>query len=193
MKKTFLAIARPICRFIASALWQLVWLVPVWCVCWYGKITLPQMIRGHFGVDQAQDRLASLEHLAEVMKANTSLTNPTALMHYLSAQLSRFSISTKLSTLEMTSNVLQTICIWGLNLIWVAALIYAVIRTFKTYKSKTETYDTAAAVVRHLQPQLLLMQQQIMALRDEVHELKQTHRLITTDKKHSKTPLLPNE
>lgn len=172
MNKTFAAIARPICRLIASALWQLLWLLPLWCVCWYGKLALPKMIRAHFGVDQAQDRLESLTHYADLMKANTSLTNPTALMHYLSAQLSKLSVAAKLNTIEMTSNVLQTICIWGLNLVWICALIYAVIRTIRLYRAKTETFDTARAVAHQIQPQLVLMQQEIMALRDEIEELK---------------------
>ena len=190
MNKTFVTIARPICRFIAAALWQLVWLLPLWCVCWYGKWALPKMIQSHFGIDQAKDRLASLEQLAEIMKSNSSLTNPTAIMHYLSAQLSRFSVSTKLSTLEMTSNVLQTICIWGLNLLWICALIYAAIRTFRLYRSKSETFDTARAVAHQIQPQLVLMQQEIMALRDEIQELKSQQ---LPPPEESNQPLLTDE
>lgn len=190
MNKTFVTIVRPICRLIASALWQLVWLLPLWCVCWYGKWALPTMIRSHFGVDQAQDRLASLTQFADLMKTNASLTNPTAFMHYLSAQLSKLSVAAKLNTIEMTSNVLQTICIWGLNLLWICALIYAVIRTFRLYRSKSETYDTARTVVDQIQPHLVLMQQEIIALRDEIEELK-TQQLPNIEK--GEKPLLTNE
>lgn len=190
MKKTLIAIARPFCRLIVSALWQLVWLLPLWCVCWYGKLALPRMIRTHFGVDQAQDRITALDQIAEVMKANTSLSNPTALVHYVSAQLSKFSISTKMNTLEIASNVLQTVCIWGLNLIWIAALIYAVIRTFRLYRSKSETFDTARAVVHEIEPQLVLMQQEIMALQDEIQELKSG---LLPKSKESKQHLLTDE
>ena len=130
------------------------------------------MIRAHFGIDQAQDRLNSLTQFADLMKNNASLSNPTAFMHYLSAQLSKLSVAAKLNTIEMTSNVLQTICIWGLNLLWICALIYAVIRTIRLYRSRSETFDTAKAVAHQIQPQLVLMQQEIMALRDEIEELK---------------------
>ncbi len=172
MKRTLIAIARPICRLIASALWQLVWLLPLWGVCWYGKSALPRMIRGHFGIDQAESKLASLTQFSDLMKANSSLTNPTAIVHYLSAQLAKFTATAKLNTLEITSNVLQTVCIWGLNLLWICALIYAVIRTIRLYRSKSETFDTAQAVTHQIQPQLILIQQQIMDLHNEIQELK---------------------
>ena len=190
MKKTFIAIVRPICRFISSALWQLVWLVPLWCVCWYGKWALPKMIRSHFRVDQTQEHLASLSQFADLMKNNSSLTNPTAFMHYLSAQLSKLSVSAKLNTIEMTSNILQTVCIWGLNLLWICALVYAVIRTFRLYHSKSEIFDTARAVVHQIQPQLVLMQQEIKALREEIQELKLPQLTKTKENEH---PLLPDE
>jgi len=190
MKKMFITIARPICRFLASALWQLVWLVPLWGVCWYGKWALPRMIHAHFGVDRTKEHLASLTQFADLMKANSSLTNPSAIMNYLSAQLSKLSVATKLSTIEMTSNILQTICIWGLNLLWICALIYAVIRAFRLYHSKSVTFDTACAVTRHLQPQLALIQQEIMDLRDEIQELKSQQ---LPESKKQKNPLLSNE
>ena len=136
MKKTLVAIARPICRLIASALWQLLWLLPLSVVYWYSKQALPNMIRSHFGVDQAQAKLSSLEQFAELMKNNSSLTNPTAILHYLSAQLSKFSAATKLSTIEITSNILQTICLWGLNILWILALVYAVIRALMSVSQK---------------------------------------------------------
>ena len=186
MKKTLISIARPICRLIASALWQLVWLLPLWGACWYGKLALPRIIRSHFNIDQAQDRLVSLEQFAETMKNASSLTNPTALMHYLSALFSKFSVSTKLNTLEMASNVSQTVCIWGLNLIWIIALIYAVVRTFRTYRSKSATYETATTVARQIQPQLILLQQEILALRQEIQDLKSN--ALTAEHTHKKLP-----
>ena len=179
MKKAFMAFVRPICRLIGAALWQLVWLIPLWGVCWYSKRALPQMIRTHFGVDQAQDKLNSLEQFAEIMKSSSSLSNPTALLHYISAQLSKFSAATKLSTLEITSNILQTLCIWGLNLIWIIALVYAVVRTIRLYRDKANTYNTALSVAHQLQPQLLALQQEISALREEIQELKKAPALPT--------------
>ena len=172
MNKTLVTIARPICRLIAAILWQLVWLVPVWLLCWYGKMTLPLKIRSYFGMDQAQDRLASLEQFAEVMKNNSSLTNPTAILHYLSAQLAKFSAVTKLNTLEITSNLLQTLCLWGLNLLWILALVYALVRILRLYRSKSATHETAVAVARQLQPQLILLRQELDALHEEIQDLK---------------------
>ena len=172
MKKALIAIARPICRLISAALWQLVWLVPLWGIYWYGKHALPSMIQAHFGVDQAQDRLASLEHLAEVMKNNASLTNPAAILHYLSAQLSKLSTTLKLNSIEMTSNIIQTICLWGLNILWILALIYALIRTIRLYRSKSEIHDTANAVAKQIHPQIVLLKHEIASLREEIQNLK---------------------
>ena len=190
MKNTLVAIARPICRLIAAALWQLIWLVPVWFICWYGKSALPQMIRAHFGADQARDRLTSLEQFAELMKSNASLTNPTAFMHYLSAQLSKFSAATKLNTIEITSGILQSICLWGLNLLWIIAIIYAVIRTIRLYRAKSEIRSTAIAIAKQLQPQIFILQQEILALREEIQELKTSKQL---PQKQRKSHMLTHE
>ena len=173
MKKTLLAIAYRFCRLVSSALWQLLWLIPVGVLCWYGKTILPQAIQNHFGLDQARDRLTSLEQFAEVMKNNSSLTNPTALLHYISASFSKFAATTRLSTLEITTNILQNICLWGLNILWIVAVIYAIIRTIRLYKAKSSTYEIAASVTRQIQPQLILLQQEIAALRDEIQSLKE--------------------
>ena len=178
MKKTLISIARSICRLVSSALWQLVWLIPLGCLCWYGKAVLPLKIRTHFNVDQLQDRLFSLEKFADLMKDNVSISNPTALVHYLSAQLTKFSTTTKLNTIEMASNLIQTICLWGLNLIWIAAVVYAVIRTIRLYRAKTEIYTTAQTVSALLQPQLLLLQQEVASLREEIKALKTPPTLI---------------
>ena len=190
MKKTFVMISRHICRLIASALWQLVWLVPICVVCWYGKLVVPNIIHSHFRLDEAQDRLVSLEKFAEVMKANTSLSNPTALVHYISAQLTKFSIAAKLNTLEMTSNICETVCLWGINLLWIVALIYAVIRTIRLYRAKSEVFETACTVVRQLEPRLMLMHQDISKLREEIQTLKQTSLLNSSEKENI---LLPHE
>jgi len=172
MKKTFIMIAHHICRFVSSALWQLVWLVPVCVVCWYGKLVVPDMIHAHFRLDQAQDRLVSLEKFAEVMKANVSLSNPNALVHYISAQLTKFSVVAKLNTLEMTSNICESVCLWGINLLWIVAVIYAVIRTIRLYRAKSEMYETASTVVRQLESKFMLLHQEIAQLRDEIQSLK---------------------
>lgn len=183
MKKALITLCRSVCRFIAAALWQLVWLIPLWGCCWYGKSVLPRLIRSHFGLDQLQDRLTSLEQFSDLMKNSSSLTNPTALMHYLSAQLSRFSLSTKLSTIEITANILEKICIWGLNLLWIAAVIYAVIRTFKLYRHKSDTYETATTVAQQILPHLVLLQQEIITLQEQVQSLKENIAL-TPPKEH---------
>ena len=172
MKQTLILIARPICRLVASALWQLIWLLPVWGMCWYGKVRFPEMIRAHFKVDQLEERLASVEKFAELMKNTASLSNPTALMHYISAQFSRFSVATKLNTMEMTSHFFQTLCLWGLNLIWILAVIYAVIRMVRSYRSRSQIFTTTTAVARELDSKFLLLQQEIMTLREEIQSLK---------------------
>ena len=109
-------------------------------------------------------------------------------MHYLSAQLSKFSAATKLNTLEMTSNILQTLCLWGLNLLWIIAVIYAVIRTFRLYRAKSQTYDTAIAMAKQLEPQLISLQQEIASLREEIYQLKEAQGLI---EKQDENLLLP--
>ena len=173
MKKTLLAIAYRFCRLVAAALCQLLWLIPVGILCWYGEKALPSFIQNHFGLDQARDRLTSLEQFAEVMKNNSSLSNPTAFLHYLSALFSKFAATTKLSTIEITTNILQNICLWGLNILWILAVIYAIIRTLRLYRAKSTTYDIAASVTRQIQPQLILLQEEIAALREEIQSLKE--------------------
>ena len=173
MKKVFVMMTHSICRLFAAALWQLVWLIPVGGSCVYAKFVLPNMIRAHFGVVKMQGEVVALDRIAELMKANASLKNPTALMHYVSAQLSKFSATAKLSTLEMTSNILETLCVWGLNILLFVAVVYAIIRTIRAYRRKTETYDTARAVVRQVQPELQQLHQEIAILRQEIQYLKQ--------------------
>ena len=174
MKKTLIAIVSPFCRLVSAALWQLVWLVPVGGLCWYGKMAIPRVIRAQFNIDQAQDRLLSLDKFADAMKNSVSLTNPAALVHYISAQLTKFSISTKLNSMELVSGFLQTLCIWGLNAIWIVAVIYAIIRTFRHYRARTETNVVAQTVVARLTPQLIHLQQEITKLHEELQNLKQT-------------------
>ena len=191
MKKAFITIFRPICRLISAILWQLIWFIPVSCLYWYAKQIVPNMLRAHFGIDQAQDRLSSLEQFADLMKNNASLTNPTALLHYLSAQFSRFSVATKLNTMEMTCNILQTICLWGLNILWVLAIIYAIIRALRHYRNKSEIYATSMAIKKQLQPQLILLQQEIATLHREIQELKEMPSL--SHNKHNQEKLLPHD
>ncbi len=181
MKKTLMAIARPICRMTAGFLWQLIWLAPVYLFCWWGKMHFPHAIRTHFGLEQAQDRLTSLERFSEVMKNNVSLSNPAALGSYLSTQLSKFSMAAKLNTLEMTSGLTESLCVWWLNLLWIVAVIYAVIRTFRYYRAEKATYDAAQAVSHQLQPAFYALQQEIIALRLELAQLKE-EKLCTKEK-----------
>lgn len=172
LKQNLVAVARPICRMIAALLWQAVWLIPFWAICLFAKWRLPFLIKSHFGIDQIQDRLTSLDHFAEVMKATTSVTNPTALLKYISTQFSKFTLSTRLYTIEMTSNMLQSACLWGLNLLMVAALVYAVIRALRLYRSKSEIYDTARTVSLVLRPEFYQLQMEIEKLREEIQQLK---------------------
>ena len=186
MKKFLISLSRVICRLIASVLWQLVWLFPLWGACWYGKMVFPQLIREHFGLEQMQNELAAWQQVAELMKSNTSLTNPTALMHYLSAQLSKLPLTAKINTLEVTCGVLQSLCVWGLNLVLILSLIYAIIRAIRLYRSKTETYETAVVVVRQLQPQLAKLHQEICTLQQELQDIKTYPALVRhTDSKES--------
>lgn len=189
MKKLFLAVARPVCRLIVCFLWQLIWLLPVAIGYFYGKSILPTLIRKHFAVDQLQDQLVSLDKFAEVMKNNSSLTNPSAAFQYITTLVSKFSVSAKLNTLEMTSDILQSLAVFGLNLLAIIALIYAVIRTFRLYRSKTETFDTAAVVVAQLHPQLQALHQEILALQDELQKMKEQHRLPSLNNKTEKIKL----
>lgn len=172
MKKFLMHLGRVICRFVAAVLWQLVWLVPFWGLCWYGKKVLPGIIRSQFGVEQAQRKFDSLDQLAELMKQNTSLSNPTAVLHYMSAQMSKISMSVKLNTLEATSYAFETLAVWVVNLLWIAALVYAVFRVFKAYQAKTHEYALACQVVRQLQPDFVALQNEIAALRGEIYALK---------------------
>ena len=181
MKKTVSMFVHPICRLIVSMVWQLVWLAPLWMICWYAKLQAPLMIRAHFNVDQLEERLVSLDKFAEVMKNNTSFSNPAALMHYISAQFSRFSVATKLNTLEMTSHFVQTLCLWGLNLILIVATIYAIIRTIRSYRARTQVYTTVTAIAQELEPKFTLLQQEIKALHEEIQRLQiQKQRTDTT-------------
>ena len=174
MKEKFVAIVRPVCRLIAAALWQLVWLLPVYGAYWYGKSVLPSKIAAHFQIDQTRDRLASLERLADQMKQHTSLTNPAMLSQYLSTQLAKMSVSLKLNTLETTNNFLQTLCSWTIHALWILAVVYAVFRAFKAYQARTQTHMVAKQVVHEMNPQMLLLQREMIALREEVHSLKQS-------------------
>lgn len=177
MKKKLFALARSFCRLISCFLWQLIWLIPVGIFYFYGKLTFPSLIERKFALDQFQDRLISLEHFSATMKDNVSFTNPSALFQYLSAQLTKFSVSAKLNTLEMTSDILQSLCLLGLNIFVIIALIYAFMRSFRLYRSKTEIYDTAHSVVDLLAPQLNLLHQEVLALQDELQTLKSSKHL----------------
>ena len=192
MESFGMKLMRRVCRFIAAILWQLVWLVPVCGLCWYGKLVLPQMVRAQFGIDQTQDRLLSLEPFAEIMKHNTSFSNPTALLHYVSAQLSKISVSMKLNTLEASSEIFQTVCIWLINILWIVAVIYAVIRVFKTYRSKSKEYALAQRVARQIQPDIWALQREVMVLREEIQSLKKLSELLI-EAKAEEQPLLPHE
>ena len=69
--------------------------------------------------------------------------------------------------------MLQSICLWGLNLLWILAIIYAIIRTIRLYRSKSEIYETSLIISKQLQPQFLLLQQEIADLRQEIQDLKE--------------------
>ena len=188
MKRFLLALARMICRFVAVVLGQLLWLVPLWGLCWYGKMALPQLIYTKFGIDQTQDRLASLETFAEMMKQNTSLSNPTALLHYVSAQLSKISVAIKLNTLETTGNVLAILGVGLINLLWILAVVYAVIRIVRVYREKSHEYALAQQITKQLRPDILDLQCEVAALREEVRALRENAALTSEE-----TLSLPHE
>jgi len=173
MKKFWLGCARIFCRFIAATLWQLIWLVPVALLCWYGKLVVPSWIHARFNIDQTHDRLVSLEHFADMMKQNSSLSNPTALLHYISAQMAKISVSVKLNTLEATSDILQNVCIWILNLLWILAVVYAVVRIVRAYRARSQAYVLAQQVAYQIRPDILSLQNEVAALRAEIQSLKQ--------------------
>ena len=192
-KAFFISFFRPIFRLIISALWQLVWLAPVALLYWYAQRTLPSFIQAHFGLETIQNKMNTLDNVAEVMKSSTSLTNPTALLHYVSTQLSKLALSFQLNATQMTASVLQSLCSWGLDILWIIAVIYALIRTIRTYRSKSEVYQTALSVVQQLEPQLSSLKEELEALRVEVQQFKQqsTQQLPPSEDTHEN--LLPKE
>lgn len=192
MKKFWLACARKICRLVVATLWQLVWFIPFCGLCWYGKVILPEMIQQQFNIEQTQERLVSLEKFAEAMKQNTSLSNPTALWHYVSAQLNRISVSVKLNTLEATCDMLQNLCIWTIYLLWILAIIYAIIRIIRAYRAKTQAYSVAVQVVHQIRPDILILQNEVAALRAELQSLKQSESSVAVSEK-SLIPSVSNE
>ena len=106
------------------------------------------------------------------MKSTTSVTNPTAILQYISAQFNKFTLSTRLYTTEFTSHLFQLVCIWGLNLLMALAVFYAVIRALRLYKSKSTLYDTTKSIRLALKPDFYQLQTEIDALRQELHQLK---------------------
>lgn len=192
MKRFLLEFARLFCRFVSAVLWQASWFLPFWGLCWYGKLALPKIIRAQFGVEQAQDRLVSLDQLAEIMKQNTSLTNPTALLHYVSAQLSKMSVSVKLNTLEVTSNIMETLALWAINMLWILALIYAIFRIFKSFRARSQAYALAHQVAKQIRPDIFSLQCELAALREEVQALRNGQALPVAEDIQEK-PALPNE
>jgi len=175
MNRKFLAVARPICRMIASLLWQLVWLLPFEGICLYLRIRIPTIINAHFGVDQLQDRLVSLEHFADYMKATSSISNPSAMFQYLSAQINKLAVSTRLHTVQMTADVIQSICLWGLSLLMICGVIYAVIRAFRQYRAKSEIYETAITIEKTLSAEFRSLHAEIEKLQQQIAHLQQNY------------------
>ncbi len=182
MKKILLVFARIICRFVAVVLGQLVWLMPLWGLCWYAKLNLPNFIYTHFGIDQTQDRLASLESFAEVMRQNTSLTNPTTLLNYIGVQLSKISVALKLNTLAATGHIMEVLGVGLINLVWILALLYAVIRIVRVYREKSHEYALAQQITKQLRPDILDLQCEVAALREEVRALRENAALTSEEK-----------
>ena len=179
-KKFLLALFRPVWHLIVAILWQLVWLVPVGLGIWYIKRILPAALNGHFGVDQARDRLVSLEKFVDVIKSAGSLTSPSFLMNYMSAQLSKFTVTAQLHTALMTTQILESMCLWGLNLLGIIAVVYAVIRVFRHFRTRIQTDYVATSVAKKIHPdieelkeQIILLQQQVQDLKDEVAASKE--------------------
>jgi len=190
LKKFFLFIAHFVCRLISSVLWQLVWLLPLWGLLWYGRFKLPLFIKSHFGVDQIQDRLVSLEHFVEVMKENSSISNPSSIFNYISAQLTKLNFTLKLNTAEMISNIFQSTLLWFMDAIWFIALIYAIIRAIRLFREKSGRYNMAHQIAKQITPEIFALRQDISALQQQVAELKKMAQPISEDH-HEPVPALP--
>ncbi len=192
-KKFILSLARFICRIISSILWQLVWLLPLWCLLWYGRFKLPQFMKIHFGIDQIQDRLVSLEHFTEVMKANSSLSNPSAILNYISAQLTKLNFTFKLNTTEMMAHIFQSTALWIMDAIWIIALVYAAIRAFRLFRTKSGQYDIAHQVAKQIAPEIFALRQEICILQQQVAELKRTSLPPISEDQNDQVAALPKE
>ena len=171
-KKFLLTLLRPVWQLIVAILWQLVWLVPVGLGIWYIKRILPAALNAHFGVDQARDRLVSLEQFVDVIKSAGSLTSPSFLMNYMSAQFSKFAVTVQLHTALVTTQILESICLWGLNLLGIIAVIYAVIRVFRHFRSRVQTDYIATSVSKKIRPDIEELKEQIILLQQQVQELR---------------------
>ena len=171
-KNITMATSRRICRLIACALWQLPWLGIVAGAVWWFKRVLPMSIRGHFGLDQAQDRLTSLTAYAKTLKGMTSISNPASFFSYLSALLEKTNANAKYATLQITVSTAEAIVLWALDLIFVIACVYAVYRVYKAYRADTKTYELSKTIVNQINPQIEALNAQLASVQQELDELK---------------------
>ena len=174
-----ISVCRPIYRFISCALWQLPWFGLVAGGVWWYKKTLPVAIQHHFGVDQADIYLQQAVERVRILKNITSISNPSSFISYLSALFDRTSANAKYTSLQLVANTAESITIWALDIIFILACVYALYRVYKAFRADTQKYHFTKSIVNQINPniealhaQISLLQQEVDALKDELHHQK---------------------
>ena len=173
MKKYTDSIKSKIIRLSGAFLGQLIWLIPLGVGGGYVYTKLPEWSESYFGVFAAQ-QLAREWHARLAELSEPVLWNPSTIAAYLKALFVSVATTSKAYTLVSLAGMITGIGRLILDILGVVAIVYAVLRMKRAYRSKTQVHDVSAAVCQSLLPEIEKMQVQIAELAQQVERLSQT-------------------
>lgn len=139
---------------------------------WYIKKILPAYISNYFGLPAAQAMSTAQLKRIEFLKDHLSF--PMGLPQYLSAQMSAIAATTKAGTLEIAANAAVTLISGLLSILVVILVIYIILRFLKYYKTRAAEDRLARQVANRLIPMLEEINNNVLALQEELKKQPST-------------------
>ena len=151
-------------RMIKITFIECLWLIPLLIGCWYVKKHLSVWCDDYFGIPATEQRIAVLtERLNRA--GEPVLWNPATIATYVKIGFLNLTAATKLNSLLLVSGLSAKIGSILASILQFLAIVYALIRLKRAYRSETQTRSVANSVCRALIPE-------IEALRAEITELR---------------------
>ena len=158
-------------RLILAVFLQSLWLVPLCVLIWYIKGHIGGWFSHYFNLDEARKMADYFAKQAE-KTGSPVIWNPGAIVVYLKSLFLSVTASTKYNSLTTISDLLSKLVSIILSIIQFIGIVYAVIRTKRTYFAHKHTDTIANTFCREIMPEIETLHAEIKRLSDLLEDMK---------------------